>query len=679
MNREKPLAVWAPFGFLLWVTFLLIVTHRASLAVLPEGLDFLRDAVIPKLFIGKNFVPFWSNHLLLMAKAVCLMAGGWGIGRGLQRCLCGADRSADSSGLLRDMLLPAALGLGVMGYLAFLVLAVGFHALALLGFAAAAISIAGAGVLFEWLRRSLSIKRRESPLASKDRDFLPVLLMAVVVIAMGMSLILSTTPEINFDSLEYHLAIPQAYLQAGRIIDLPYNIFSKLPLLMSMLYVWALTIGGSAVDGMYIAKWINFFLGVGVVMAVYAWGKRLNGTRAGILAALLFCSLPMVFYFSMTATADMACLFFVAATVSAFALWAHRRDTPLLWIAGLLGGFALATKYVAGFALAPLWIWLAGEAWRRETRAGGSLLLFTLLLLLPLLPWWTQNLLLGYNPLFPLIGVPAFESIRRITHLFGPLREVLTYSLVYYPDPARWIGPLFLAAVPLVLLGVRDRRVRLGALYCLVGLSVGSIVTANIRYFAALLPVAAVTIALATERLEPARSRLICYVGLLAVCSFNIGWSATQLMFFTTDGLAVGAGQVVPADFLKIPRNLYPAPSYGAYEALGRIGLPQGERALIVGETRTFYCPVPFLGGSAYDPSPILEWAEKSKDAEELVAHIDERNVRVIVVNRAEFFRVAQAGKHDLRIENLLVSMSNRYFKKYYEDAFTVVFVRRGR
>lgn len=173
MNRKKPLADWAPFGFLLWVTFLLIVTHRASLAVLPEELDFLRDAVIPKLSIGKNFVPFLSHHLLLMAKAVCLMAGGWGIGRGLQRCLCGADRSADSSGLLRDMLLPAALGLGVMGYLAFLILAAGFHALALLSFAASAISIAGAVVLFEWLRRSLSTKRRESPLTSKDRDFLP--------------------------------------------------------------------------------------------------------------------------------------------------------------------------------------------------------------------------------------------------------------------------------------------------------------------------------------------------------------------------------------------------------------------------------------------------------------------------------------------------------------------------
>lgn len=68
MNRKIPLAGWAPFRFLLWVTFPMIVTHRASLAVLPEGLDFLRDTVIPKLSIGKNFVPFWSHHLLAKVK-----------------------------------------------------------------------------------------------------------------------------------------------------------------------------------------------------------------------------------------------------------------------------------------------------------------------------------------------------------------------------------------------------------------------------------------------------------------------------------------------------------------------------------------------------------------------------------------------------------------------------------
>lgn len=150
-------------------------------------------------------------------------------------------------------------------------------------------------------------------------------------------------------------------------------------------------------------------------------------------------------------------------------------------------------------------------------------------------------------------------------------------------------------------------------------------------------------------------------------------------MFFTTGGLVVGTGQAVPSEFLKVPRNLYPSPSYGAYEAIGRLTLPEGERALIVGDARTFYCPIPFIGGSTYDRSPILDWVEKSRDADELVSHIDKRNIRVIMVNRAEFFRVAQAGRHDAHIESLLETMSGRFFSKYYEDTFTVVFLRNGR
>lgn len=679
MKWKRPRTNWAPFAFLLWVTVLLAITHRASLTVLPEGLDFFRAAVVPKLTIGKNFIPFWFHHLTLMAKTICLLAGSWGIGRIFQFYICGLDRSRDSSVQLRSKLFPSALGLGFLGYLAFLILAVGFHAYTVLNFAATAVSIAGAVILFNWLRLSLTAKHAASSPAIKEMDFLPILLMVLVALVMGINLILSTVPEINFDALEYHLAVPQTYLQAGRIIDLPYNSFSKLPLLMSMVYAWALAIGGNPMDGMYIAKWINFFLGIGAIFTVYSWGKILKGVRAGIFAMLLFASLPMVFYFFMVATADMACVFFVAAAGSAFVLWAQRRDASLLWTAGLLGGFGLATKYIACFALAPLWLWLAREAWRRETRGGPSLVKFTGLLILPLVPWWTQNIVLGYGPLFPLISGPAFEDIRQTSYLFGPLKEVLTYSLVYYPDPSRWIGPLFLAAFPLIFLGARDQRIRLGALYCLAGLAGGFIATVHLRYFASLFPVATVIIALAVERLEPARTRLIAYAGILAVCSFNIGWSATQLMFFTTGGLVVGTGRAVPSEFLKVPRNLYPSPSYGAYEAIGRLTLPEGERALIVGDARTFYCPIPFIGGSAYDPSPILDWVEKSRDADELVSHIDKRNIRVIMVNRAEFFRVSQAGKHDARIESLLETMSGRFFSKYYEDAFTVVFLRNSR
>ena len=683
MNWKKPALNWLPFLFLAWTLVLLGSSHRASLVIVPENWDFLTDIAIPRLAIGGNFFQFWSHHLVLLAECISFLIGAWGIGRFLLARFHTSERRNAPDWTLRLVLLPTAFGLGVMGYAAFAILSLGFLARAVLQILALAAAIHGSVRLVREVRGfRLGQNSPSGGPDPEDKDHLPALLAVCIVAALGVDLILSTVPEINYDALEYHLAVPHAYLQAGRIIDLPYNCFSKLPLLMSMVYVWALAAGGTLLDGMYIAKWINFFLGIGVTVAVYSWGKTLRGPRTGLLAAMVFSCLPMVTYFYMVATADMACVFFVFMSGSAFLLWAReRKEISLLWISGLLGGFALATKYVACFGLAPLWLWLVYERWLKKPRSAAAMTQFTCLLLVPLLPWWTQNLVLGYNPLFPVIGGPSLGDPRSVTYIAGSVAEVLKYSLIYSPNPGLMIGPLFLAAAPLLAWGARERGVRLGLLYCLIGISGGFLATLHFRFFAQFFPVAAVLLALSVAQLENELTRfstLLCHVGLLSICALNLGWSAAILMFSRTEGLLVGTGQMTPSEFLKVPRDLYPAPSFGAYEALEALQLPGKKRVLVVGDARTYYCPLPHIGNSSFDRSPILDWAEKARTPEELVARIDMEDIRAIVFNRAEFYRVALGGKHNKPVEDILNATFRRFFETYYEDVFNVVLLRNS-
>ena len=59
------------------------------------------------------------------------------------------------------------------------------------------------------------------------------------------ALVLALAPPIRFDSLVYHLALPNAYLQAGRVSYLPWIVMSGMPQTAELLYAWAIALGGT--------------------------------------------------------------------------------------------------------------------------------------------------------------------------------------------------------------------------------------------------------------------------------------------------------------------------------------------------------------------------------------------------------------------------------------------------
>src|SRR5262249_51066841 len=80
------------------------------------------------------------------------------------------------------------------------------------------------------------------PALSAPHSF-PLLLIAPVVL---LNLTGAVVPEIQFDAINYHLAVSQIYLRSHGFVDLPYFFHSYFYRFMEMLLTFALALHGAA-------------------------------------------------------------------------------------------------------------------------------------------------------------------------------------------------------------------------------------------------------------------------------------------------------------------------------------------------------------------------------------------------------------------------------------------------
>jgi hypothetical protein len=92
----------------------------------------------------------------------------------------------------------------------------------------------------DWLRgwRGLAELWRESgPFERTLAGMIGLIFLAELILALA--------PPIRFDSLVYHLALPNAYLHDGRVSYLPWIVMSGMPQTAELLYTWAIALGGN--------------------------------------------------------------------------------------------------------------------------------------------------------------------------------------------------------------------------------------------------------------------------------------------------------------------------------------------------------------------------------------------------------------------------------------------------
>jgi 4-amino-4-deoxy-L-arabinose transferase-like glycosyltransferase len=368
------------------------VRRRAPAAVIAVVLVMLGvvGAVSPTAFLilmNHGFVALW----------ILLAAVGLG--------LCIVDALRPGAIELRWRLMSAvALGLGS---LSLLVLGLGILGLLQRGlWIALLVAFTGLGIWRVLAVRPPMTPNEERP-TTRGVEWLWLLAGAFA----GLAILAATLPpgilwpgEGNgYDVLEYHLAAPREYFDAGRITYLPHNIYSNFPFNMEMLYLLAMVLHGGAVQAALTAQLLHVLVGILAIAAVWLAGREI-GRGAGIVAGVMAAICPIVIYVAALAYVECGLLIFSAMALAAV-IRSSRADGPTAsrWmiVAGLCAGFACGCKYTGvpatliPLALAALWM-----ATRR--RSLSLMAAFVVAAVVAVSPWLIKNIVCTGNPFFPL-------------------------------------------------------------------------------------------------------------------------------------------------------------------------------------------------------------------------------------------------------------------------------------
>jgi len=365
----------------------------------------------------------------------------------------------------------------------------------------------------------LRVVRPAPQVSGMDSGFL----IGLILLSGLFNLIWALAPEIHYDALNYHLFVPQQYLQHSAIVEIEF-LHAYFARLVEFFLTICLSIGGVETAKLWI-----FLMSLFAVLGVYALGRALFDSRIGLWAAAFFYTTPLVSWLSTTAYIDNLLALFVAASCVAVVRWHETKTQGWIYVVALIAGIAIGSKANAVFAFLVILPAIA-------IRAGSARTVLTALLLFAVTALPSYALVYGFtgNPIFPLLnGVfqsPKWESTNTLMNAADYGLDQSLSSLVRFPfrltldtkrfgeaSPRGSVGFVLLLAFPFAALLLRQRRpvVTWLLLACAVYLLLLFYTIQYARYYIPILPLTAVLGVAAAFYLSEGRTRRLAQVCLL--------------------------------------------------------------------------------------------------------------------------------------------------------------------
>jgi hypothetical protein len=526
---------------------------------------------------------------LLAFSAIALAA--YGIGRPIVRGLKVAEDDALAAGVFSVAagLIAAGLVLVVLGL-------TGCLYGQIIGVLTLAAAFWGIGELGTIRVGRLCVEKIQNPKSKVENPDLPPAFVRRGLICLAAGAILATllcalAPPTAGDALCYHLELPKTFLEHHALAYLPDSDNSTYPLLVEMLYLWALVL-----DGPVAAQLVHFGMGVLLALAAVLLATPLVGRPWSWCAGCLTLLVPGITNQMAAPLNDVGLAAFASLALAAWWRAFLDEEHPYWYVlAGWFLGGALGTKHLAllfavvAAAVFATHTWWRGLSWRRKL-AGAATTLVVAASVSGV--WYVRAAWHCGNPVYPffqtaIAGTGRGSSPADKTPLGrGPVNLLCAaWQVTTHPERfggrGHQLGVVFLAALPGLFLCRRLRGLSLLLQICL-GYFLGwYLLRQNVRFLLPLVPLASVAVVwvwMESRRL-PAWPRRLFVAAMALVLLLN-----TAICFRRArDRAAVALGWESRDSYLSRCEPTYPI-------ALWARALDPSMR-LLSAEQRTFYFP----------------------------------------------------------------------------------------
>ncbi|MBM3804028.1 MAG: phospholipid carrier-dependent glycosyltransferase [Acidimicrobiia bacterium] len=405
--------------FLLY--FVLVFKNYFSLvSFLPS--DFLATLDQSKYYLLRYLRVFLVTGTLVTTNsevadafiALALIVAAYGIGRKILRWCHGGFES-----LGEELVFGAGLGLVVLAVVAFALGILGQLHVSAIYWTLGSVLLLGSGEIVTAARK-LWQAAWLAPFLKRDSSWvthlLQLLLMAYIVVFLAVAFVACHLPETEFDPLVYHLTVPKLYLQHHGIVDIPEILEAVFPKNIGMLYVYGLVLHSQIT-----VKFLNFWMGLLLLLGIHCFAKRFWGRPAGVMAAALFVSTPLVFFQLRSVYIDLPIAFFCFLNFFSLQRWMEDGGRKWLVVSAVFLGMAAGSKYNALFNVVAASLLVAYHFLRVRkvpwTKTAAKVAIYGLLSVSSLLAWLILTYRFTGDPLFPyLSGDPLFPFLKGLFH-----------------------------------------------------------------------------------------------------------------------------------------------------------------------------------------------------------------------------------------------------------------------
>jgi 4-amino-4-deoxy-L-arabinose transferase-like glycosyltransferase len=595
-----------------------------------------------------------------------------------------------------QIVIPIALGLGVLGY--------GVYFLGLLGWLKPAYLIAWMAIVFilsyreyDSILNGIPVTFRKGIQTWKAMGIIPKVLSGLGILILFFTFLQALMPPIDYDGLAYHLQVPKLFLEAGRIYPDYNNWFSFYPSTYEMLYMLGLSFGSDI-----FAKLIHFSTFILLIYATYGYGQRILSNKGGWIAAAILMGIPVLPLWASSAYTDVAWALYQFLAVGLFLTWVEEKRTSSLVLAGVMQGLALGSKYLAFSGAWILGLLVLAETWKSTPRQvklkqlirNGVLFGGTALLVVS--PWLIKNLVWTGDPLFPLLLTPRLVDPERIRlwrdYLagFGTGKQWFDYLLLpvniylHYQFFGTFFGsidipnPLFILVFLFPFLYRKNKTSSYWQLMVLLLFSVAQFViwsfgSQQTRFLLPIYPVLSILAAFILLRIS--QRYIKKNIGEIA------GWAMISAMVVITLIVSMKAFSIIePINLLSgnISKDQYLKKMLNDYSAFEYIHkeMPSSSKILLLWDGRGYYC-----GQSCIADVDQVGWTtlvSEDSDNGNLVKYLAENKITHILYskNDADFFTIGHdsLGIHKNAEESLLNKFIPICGKLIYKDSSSSLF-----